>query len=321
MIKKLRKTVRKLFAEEKVDLVLGWKKGTLPLVASPAFITSEKDVDKLIFDETCRNNLTTYFTKDKRKLGKDHRKIAVITKGCDARSIVLYTVEKQIKRDKVIVIGVPCQGVFEKKKIETKARGREVLETETDADKVILKGRNFEEIVPKNDILCDSCLTCRYPDAPEHDIFIGEPRQELEVEDEYKIVEEFESKSAEERWDLISDEYSKCIRCYACRNVCPACYCNVCFVDQNNPQWIGKTPEVTDSIIFHLIRNLHIAGRCVDCGACVSACPVDIDLRKMSKKVEKEIKERFDYLTGLDSSEKPAMATHCENEKQDFILG
>ncbi|MBT4331853.1 MAG: 4Fe-4S binding protein, partial [Candidatus Cloacimonetes bacterium] len=128
-------------------------------------------------------------------------------------------------------------------------------------------------------------------------------------------------KSAEERWAYIQEEYSKCIRCYACRNACPSCYCPECFVDQNDPQWIGKTPEVTDSIIFHLIRNLHVAARCVDCGACVSACPVDLDLRVMSKKVEKEIKDRFDYTAGTDINEKPAMASYCENEKQDFIMG
>jgi ferredoxin len=143
----------------------------------------------------------------------------------------------------------------------------------------------------------------------------------VNVPDAYKIIDEFGEKSAEERWAYIQEEYSKCIRCYACRNACPSCYCPECFVDQNDPQWIGKTPEVTDSIIFHLIRNLHVAARCVDCGACVSACPVDLDLRVMSKKVEKEIKDRFDYTAGIDINEKPAMASYCENEKQDFIMG
>ena len=321
MISQLKAEVKKLLKEKKVDAVIGWEKGSLPLTCSPLFMYEEKDVDRLIFDETCRNNLTTYLTKDKRKLGKIYDKVGIIVKGCDARSIVLYSVEKQIKRENVIIIGVPCNGILEKKKVSKEAEGNEILESGVEENNIILAGRNFEKKIPLQDVLCDSCLTCRYPDAPEHDIFIGKPRKEVDVKDEYKNVIDFEKLPAEKRWDYIKKEYSKCIRCYACRNVCPSCYCNVCFVDQNDPQWIGKTPEVTDSVIFHLIRNLHVAARCVDCGACVSACPVDLDLRIMSKKVEKEIKDRFDFTAGTDINEKPAMASYCEHEKQDFIMG
>ncbi|MEA2095360.1 MAG: 4Fe-4S binding protein [Candidatus Cloacimonadota bacterium] len=313
--------VKEIIKNKEVDVVIGWGKGSLPFSATPIFVETEEDAEKLIFDETCRNNLTTYLTKDKRRISKEYNKIGIVVKGCDSRSVVLYAVENQIKRENVVLIGVPCNGVFEKKKISQLVDGKEVLEFKIDGDKIVFKGRNFEQTHSLKEILCDSCLACQHPDAPEHDYFIGTPRKEVNVPDAYKSVEDFGQKSAEERWAYIQEEYSKCIRCYACRNVCPSCYCPECFVDQNDPQWIGKTPEVTDSIIFHLIRNLHVAGRCVDCGACVSACPVDLDLRIMSKKVEKEIKDRFDYMAGTDINEKPAMASYCENEKQDFIMG
>ena len=142
-----------------------------------------------------------------------------------------------------------------------------------------------------------------------------------ETKNEFQIVDDFEKLTSDERWNSMIDEYSRCIRCYACRNVCPSCYCAECFVDQNDPQWIGKSPEVTDTIIFHLIRNLHVAGRCVECGACERACPMDLELLKINKKITKEILERFNYTAGLDSNEKPVMASYCENEKQDFIMG
>jgi len=321
MLPELKEKVKKLLKEKTVDLVIGWQKGSLPLTSTPLFMKTEEDVDKLIFDHSCRNNLSVYLTKDKRKLGKEFKKIGIIVKGCDARSIVLYTVENQVKRDNIFIIGVPCDGIIEKKKLRQQVDDREILETKIINNNFLLKGRNYEKSVPIKEILCDSCLSCKYPDAPVYDLFIGKARKEVDVKNKYRNIIDFEKRSAAERWNYINEEYSKCIRCYACRNVCPSCYCNECFVDNNNPQWIGKTPEVTDSIIFHLIRNLHVAGRCVDCGACVSACPVDLNLRIMNKKVEKEIKDRFDFTAGLDINEKPAMATYCENEKQDFIQG
>ncbi len=301
--------------------MIGWAQGSLPLVSTPVFIRNDIEAEELIFDFTCRNNLSTYLTKDRRKLGKEYKKIGIVVKGCDARSVVLYVTENQVKRENVVLIGVPCHGVFEKKKIMAVTDGKEVLEKVLDGDYVTFAGRDFEKRIPLSEVLCDSCLSCRFPDALEYDFFIGEPRSEVDIKNEFKVVEEFENKSSEERWQITVDEYSKCIRCYACRNVCPSCYCSECFVDHNDPQWIGKTPEVTDNIIFHLVRNLHLAGRCVDCGACVSACPVNLNLRLLNKKVEKEMKERFGYTAGLDINEKPAMATHCENEKQDFIMG
>jgi len=320
-MKELQEKVKQLLDNNEVEMVIGWGKGSLPLISTPVFIKNSADADQLIFDSTCRNNLATYLTKDRRRLGKKYNKIGIVVKGCDARSIVLYVTENQVKRENVVIIGVPCQGIYESRKIINITDGREVLEQKTEGYQVILKGKDFEIKVPREQVLRDCCLFCRYPDAPEYDHFIGEHRGEIDVQDEFKLVEDFEKKSSAERWQLITEEYSKCIRCYACRNVCPSCYCNYCFVDNNDPQWIGKTPEVTDNIIFHLIRNLHLAGRCVDCGACVSACPVNIDLRPLNKKVEKEMKERFGYTAGLDINEKPAMASYCENEKQDFILG
>jgi len=317
----LQEKVKKLLIDKEVDLVIGWEAGSLPLISTPVFVKKPDQAEKLIFDPTCRNNLSTYLTKDRRRLGKEYNKIGIIAKGCDARSLVLYVAENQIKRDQVVIIGVPCQGIIENKKIMDKTQGKEIIENEIKGDQVILKGRNFEITVPLKEVLRDCCLHCRFPDAPVYDYFIGTHRGEQDIEDEFGFIDEFEKKPASERWKLIKEEYSKCIRCYACRNVCPACYCNECFVDHNDPQWIGKTPEVTDNIIFHLIRNLHLAGRCVDCGACVSACPVNLDLRPLSKKVEKEVKERFGYIAGLDINEKPAMATHREDEKQNFIMG
>lgn len=319
MVDDFRNTVKKLLVDNTIDLFIGWEKGTLPMSATPVFITSGEEAEKAVFDVTCGNNLSVYFTKDKKQFA--NRKVGIAVKGCDSRSVVLNILEKQIDRENIVIIGVPCHGVLDKKKVLARTDGKEVLELIDAGDKVKISGKGFELSLDRSEILSDSCLACIYPDAQEYDFFIGDPRGEVQNENRFKEIEEFENLSSSEKWERTRMEYEKCIRCYACRNVCPSCYCNVCFVDQNDPGWIGNTDEFTDTLVFHVIRNLHVAGRCVECGACERACPMDINLLLMNRKIAKEVKDRFGDIAGLDINGKPAMADFREDEKQEFIMG
>ncbi len=56
------------------------------------------------------------------------------------------------------------------------------------------------------------------------------------------ILAEFEALSAEERWNFWEKEFEKCIKCYACRQACPLCYCEQCIVEKSMPQWIDSSP-------------------------------------------------------------------------------
>ncbi|MEA3265952.1 MAG: 4Fe-4S dicluster domain-containing protein [Candidatus Fermentibacteria bacterium] len=315
----LRETIKTLISEKKVDLFLGWEKGSLPLSATPLFVTTGDEAERAVFDVTCGNNLSIYFTKDKKQYAD--KKVGIAVKGCDSRSVVLNILEKQIKREDVVIVGVPCDGVLDRKKVLAATEGREVLELIDSGDTVTVKGRGFDISMNRQDILSSSCLACIYPDAQEYDYFVGEPRGEVPNEERVKEIVDFQNLPDSERWEQTRSEYQKCIRCYACRNVCPSCYCNVCFVDQNDPKWIGSTCEYTDTVIFHVIRNLHVAGRCVECGACERACPMDINLLMLNRKVAMEVKDRFGDIAGLDINGKPAMSDFKEDEKQKFIMG
>jgi ferredoxin len=108
-------------------------------------------------------------------------------------------------------------------------------------------------------------------------------------------------------------------RCYACRQACPSCYCPTCFVEQSQPQWVGLGEDATDTQVFQIMRIYHMAGRCVDCGSCVSVCPMGVDLRKYLKKLDKDAFELFGARCGSSMEDLPILSLFKEHEADDFV--
>jgi len=314
---KLRQQAKKLLEEKQVGLVIGYEDEGTPLRTTPCFIKEPNDVDRLVWNPSCENNLAKYL------IGRSE-KIAVVAKGCDVRSIIVLINEKQIDRENIKIIGMPCRGVVDRKKINAKLGGKDIKQANIQNDVVNVKGDGFEENLKVDDFLQDRCLACENKNPVLYDIIIGTKVPEAKgAPDESRDdkIKQLEEKTPEERWQYFSKELSKCIRCYACREACPLCYCKECFVDQSFPAWFGKATDISDTICFHIIRALHTAGRCVDCGACVQACPNNIDIRLLTRKVQTDVKELFDAEAGLSLDEKPALACYRENDPQDFIKG
>ena len=309
--KELREVAKKLLLEKKVDLIIGYEEGTLPLRTRPVFIQEAGEANRLVWNSRCENSLCSYLKTSKGRVG-------IVAKGCDIRSIIGLIKERQIKRENIFIIGVPCSGIIDRKKIEDILEGRELLEGIESDSQIILKGEGLEEKVDKDKLVHASCKSCKYRNPVLYDTLIGKEVSQGEGA-EYSDVEEFASKSDDERWAYFNDEASRCIRCYACRNVCPACYCPQCFVDQSLPTWFGRTLHPSDTLMFHMIRTLHTAGRCVDCGACSRVCPMNIELRMLNKKAEKDVKELYHYEAGISLEELPPMATFKVDDPQEFI--
>jgi formate dehydrogenase subunit beta len=309
---KIRAAAKKLLSSGKVDVVVGYKAGTVPLRSAPYFARTPQEADRLIWDSNCRLNLTNFLTRRPDKM-------AVVAKGCDARSIVNHIVEKQITRDQVYIIGVPCEGMVEPALIQARVpAGKAIGEVVEDNGQIRVKGRDFEITLNKADLLRQNCRVCQHPNPPEADELVAEPVAERPI-DPYQDIKELLKKSEAERWDYYRELVKDCLRCYACRDACPLCYCKVCFVDESMPQWVGKSQNPTDVLTFHLLRAYHCAGRCTDCGACESACPVGIKMRQFTRVLEKSVKERYGYEAGLDLDNRPPLTVFLPDDPQEFI--
>jgi len=308
----IREIAKKILEEKTVDLIIGFKKGTLPITTEPVLIKDAQNSDQLYWDSFCNMNLANYLPKRGEKIG-------IIAKGCDSRNIAVHIVENQIKREQLYIIGVPCKGMIDRRKIVSFLGGKEVREVIESDEDITIKGEGFEHTLKKSDYLQDNCRTCMHRNPVIYDAIVGDLVEERKDTDPYDDVKEIEGIGLEERWESFSDLIKDCIRCYACRNACPLCYCPTCFVDESDPQWVGKSIDPTDTMTFHILRAYHCTGRCTDCGACQQACPMDINVRTFTRKLNKDVLDLYGCEAGLSIEERPPLDTYKPDDYDKFI--
>ncbi len=138
-------------------------------------------------------------------------------------------------------------------------------------------------------------------------------------EDDQKLLEKLDEMSREDRWQYWLNQFSKCIKCYACRATCPMCYCGRCQTDFNQPQLITVEATPLGNLEWHTMRAMHLAGRCVTCGDCGRACPVGIPIHLLTVKAAQTVKRSFDADAGTDAEMPSVMSTFEKDDKEDFI--
>jgi ferredoxin len=327
---------RKLLADKDVKYVIGWKMGSYGLRVSPAFIEDEKGVEALFWSPFCINNLSVYPTLEEklplpRGVAEDTRRIGIFVKGCDSRGLVQMFIENGYPRERIVILGVPCTGqinpdklmpILKEKGVNKNIEIKDIIVTDLD-DKFNIKitTLDLEFELPKIEVLYEKCLTCKYPNPIIHDILLTDPVEARgKASEGFEKITELESFSSNERWKYWAEKFDRCIRCYACRNICPVCYCKECLTDKWEPDWIRKSVNLTENTMFHITRAFHLTGRCISCHECERACPVGIPLLEIYQKIAQEVLEQFNYEAGTDPEMKPFLSTFNPDDPGEFIL-
>lgn len=289
----MQKRAKELLEKGEVDRVIGWKKGMFFYSTPPVIIDKPEDAEKLVWDDFAINNLAIYLLD---KPNKD-RKVALFVKGCDSRGVVRMLQDNQIKRENIYLIGIPCPGLKDPK---TAARGY----------------YKDAAAVPK----AKKCGECRHPNPVLYDEMLGSPVEEPQEKDRFAEVNELEKKSADEKYTYWTAQADKCLRCYACRNVCPACSCPDCLFDCTKPRWLDKEVNTEQNQFFHMIRVWHVADRCIECGECERVCPAGLPLMQLNRKLIKDINELFgSFEAGLDLEQRPPLTQYETGDPEEFM--
>ena len=148
--------------------------------------------------------------------------------------------------------------------------------------------------------MAERCLSCKSKKHTAYDELLGEDGEVIADSGRFDLVEKLEKMTSEERYNFWRGELSRCIRCNACRNVCPACTCEQCVFDNPNSGVAQKAAaDSFEENMFHIIRAFHVAGRCTDCGECSRVCPQQIPLHLLNRKFIKDINELYgEYQAG-----------------------
>jgi len=312
-------TAAALLREGTVARVLGWKPGEFGYDVTPAlFDTPEALEAQFLYNAFCGANLSKYLIPLMRKEGKT----LVFLKPCDSYSFVQLLKEHRVLREKVYAVAIPCHGMADAEVL--RARGiTGITGLSVQAETVTVQTLYGEETLPLEDALPDRCKTCKTKAhaAVEYDLRLGDAQTETR-DTRFEGVARLEAMTPEERFAFWQGELSRCIRCNACRNVCPACSCEKCVFD--NPASGVEQKAAADPFeenLFHIIRALHVAGRCTDCGECSRVCPQHIPLHLLNRKLIKDINELYGaYQAGADEETVPPLVSYRTDDAEASVV-
>lgn len=303
-----------LLADGTVSCVLGWKKGEFDYDITPAVFNDENELkESFVWNDFCGANFSKYLVSKTRKC---EGKILVFLKPCDTYSFNQLLTEHRFDREKVYAVGIPCEGMVDIEKIK-KATSDGISSIECKGDKISVTTLYDDEpvVVDTESVLAERCVNCKSKKHVAYDELLGEDGDVIDS-DRFDEVAKIEAMTPDERFAFWQNELSKCIRCNACRDVCPACTCERCVFDNPNSGVENKSPANSfEEKMFHIIRAFHVAGRCTDCGECSRVCPQNIPLHLLNRKFIKDINEFYgDYQAGAEVGSRAPLVNYTTED-------
>ncbi len=312
---------KELLASGEVDRVYGWKRGEFCYDVTPALFTDAESLEKdFEWGDFCGANLSKYLVEETRK---SEGKILVFMKPCDTYSFNQLLTEHRFDREKVYVIGTPCAGMLDPKRIRDHAESfTSVVSDENGVTVSTLFDGDVK--LDRSEVMPDRCLNCKSKKHVAYDELFGEDGGTI-ASGRFDEVEKIEKMTPDERFEFWRGELSRCIRCNACRDVCPACTCEKCVFDNPNSGVENKAAENSfEEQMFHIIRAFHVAGRCTDCGECSRVCPQQIPLHLLNRKFIKDIDGFYgEYQAGAEVGSRAPLVDYTTEdiEPSDAVKG
>lgn len=316
----MKKKALELLSCGTVDRVLGWEKGEFDYDITPAVFDNAEDIEKnLVYGAFCGGNLSKYLVKESKKEGK----ILVFLKPCDSYSFSQLIKEHRVIRENIYAVGIECFGKADIDIVKEKTGIATVKKiTERDGVLTVYGLGEISKELPIYEAMLEKCVSCKSKKHPVYDELLCEEGEKVDDCNRFDAVTALENMTPDQRYEFWRNELSKCIRCNACRNACPACTCEKCVFD-NDASGVAQKAAVTsfEENMFHIIRAFHVAGRCTDCGECSRVCPQNIPLHLLNRKFIKDINELYgEYQAGEESEGRTPLTNFTYTDAEPSVV-
>jgi len=317
--------LRELLASGRVRSVVGPAAGRGPRPRAH-FARAPDEVETFVLSPLARANVLVHLTSAEIRRDPSCLPVAVLARGCETRMLNQIFNEGGLSRDDVHVVGLGnCRGTIDPRRLCEHLPELDAFPSirEEDDQFVLSWPPQREARIARSEILAERCRRCTVHQPLVHDHLVLLVADDDWIEPEppaaMAAVDTIEAMAPAERWRFWRGQFEQCIRCHACRDACPLCYCEDCILERLRPRWVHRRVDLAENTAYQLQRILDLAGRCTACGECAEACPVGLPLHLLTQKVERDVRDLYGATSGATADQKNVLATFHPDDPEESI--